>query len=73
MPKSVTYCKKSWLKQYWGSVALVDFSFDAFDIYENQFGEGSLISGSHFFICSQVFDTRTGERLISETKSINVV
>jgi len=73
MPKSVAYCKKSWLKQYWGTVEIVDNQFLATPAYSFLFGEGSLIGGSHFFVQSQVFDTRSGERLISEVRPVNVV
>lgn len=72
VPRSVSYCKESWLKQYRGPVILFAFAFDAFTPFTSLFGQGSLIAGSHFFCRSQVFDTRSGERLISETVPINV-
>ena len=72
VPRSVEFCKESWLKQIPGNCVLVGYQFEAFTAYQKIFGTGSLIPGSKLFCRSQLFDSRSGERLISETFGINV-
>jgi len=71
-PKSISAWKPQEMKLLRPKPEFNSGVVDCFVPFERTFGSGALISEGHVFLKISSFDTRTGERVKSVTKSFNV-